>query len=461
MALKLQLRRDTSANWSASNPVLAEGEIGIDTTLREAKVGDGSTAWSSLAYGLAQAAPGVRFDFSTTTTDGDPGDGLFRLNNATPASATEAYFDNVDAFGTTVTAWLDALDDSTNTVKGFLRLQKQSDAAVFHEYSVSGSVVDGTGYRKVTIAHVIGAGSFSSGDRILVSFARTGNVGASGTGAGDMLAANNLSDLASAATARTNLGLGALATLASVAAGQIDSNAVTTVKILDANVTTAKIADANVTTAKIADDNVTNAKLANMVASTIKGRVTGSTGDPEDLTGAQAASIIGVTNGIIPVGAVLDYGGTSLPSGYLWPAGQNVSRTTYAALFTAYGTTYGAGDGSTTFGLPDLRGRVVAGKDDMNGSSANRLTSPINGDTLGASGGSESHTLTTAELASHSHDYGSTLLVNTSNTLVGTGGTAAFYSASTDTATNTAGSGTAHNNVQPTFILNKIIYAGV
>jgi hypothetical protein len=180
MAVKLQLRRDTSANWSASNPILAEGEIGIDTTLREAKVGDGSTAWNSLPYGLAQAAPGVRYDFSTTTTDSDPGAGLFRLNNATPASATAVYFDNADAFGTTVTAWLDALDDSTNTVKGYLRLQKQSDAAVFHEYAVSGSVVDGTGYRKVTIAHVVGNSSFSASDRILVSFSRSGNVGADG-----------------------------------------------------------------------------------------------------------------------------------------------------------------------------------------------------------------------------------------------------------------------------------------
>jgi hypothetical protein len=185
MAVKIQLRRDTSANWSASNPVLAEGEIGIDTTLREAKIGDGSTAWNSLAYGLAQAAPGVRYDFSTTTTDADPGDGLLRLNNATPASATEAYFDNVDAFGTTVTAWLDALDDSTNTVKGYLRLQKQSDAAVFREYSVSGSVADGTGYRKVTITHVVGNGSFAGGDRILVSFSRSGNVGANGSNGTD------------------------------------------------------------------------------------------------------------------------------------------------------------------------------------------------------------------------------------------------------------------------------------
>jgi hypothetical protein len=67
MAVKLQLRRDTTANWSASNPILAEGEIGIDTTLKQAKVGDGTTAWNSLAYGLATIE-------TVGVTDGDKGD---------------------------------------------------------------------------------------------------------------------------------------------------------------------------------------------------------------------------------------------------------------------------------------------------------------------------------------------------------------------------------------------------
>ena len=166
-----------------------------------------------------------------------------------------------------------------------------------------------------------------------------------------------------------------------------------------------------------------------------------------------AAGTLGLALADVPVGTVLDYAGTTLPTGYLWPAGQNVSRTTYAALFTALSTTYGVGDGSTTFGLPDLRGRVIAGKDDMNGSSANRLTSPINGDTLGASGGTESHTLTTAEMPSHTHTV--------AGFTVAGGGGAAVGVQSGSTNTGSAGSGSAHNNMQPTFILNKIIYAGV
>jgi hypothetical protein len=76
--------------------------------------------------------------------------------------------------------------------------------------------------------------------------------------------------------------------------------------------------------------------------------------------------------------------------------GSAVSRTTYAALFAVTSTAYGVGDGSTTFNLPDLRGRAVAGKDNMGGTAQNRLTtagSSVDGVTLGASGGSQNRTL--------------------------------------------------------------------
>ena len=76
----------------------------------------------------------------------------------------------------------------------------------------------------------------------------------------------------------------------------------------------------------------------------------------------------------IPSGMLAPFAGTSAPSGWFLCYGQAVSRTTYAALFTAIGTTYGTGDGTTTFNLPDLRGRTIAGVDDMGGSAASRLT---------------------------------------------------------------------------------------
>lgn len=178
----------------------------------------------------------------------------------------------------------------------------------------------------------------------------------------------------------------------------------------------------------------------------------------------------------VPTGTVLDFAGATAPTGYLMCYGQTVSRTTYAALFAAIGTAHGAGDGSTTFTLPDARGRTIAGKDNMGGTVAGRLASSVAGTTLGAAGGEEKHALTEAELASHNHGGTTstggahTHSYTDSYTTTGGSGVGSGTQLHVTTATlptgsagdhshtiATAGSGTAHNNVQPTLILNKII----
>jgi len=166
----------------------------------------------------------------------------------------------------------------------------------------------------------------------------------------------------------------------------------------------------------------------------------------------------------LPSGTVVPFAGTSAPTGYLLAQGQAVSRSTYSDLFSAIGTTYGVGDGSSTFNLPDLRGRVVAGKDDMGGSSANRLTDQtggLNGDTLGDTGGSETHTLTEAQLAAHTHGAGSYAAQYPAGGSSGGGqGNSSGFNTGTFTVVGTSGStggDSAHNNVQPTIILNYII----
>ena len=110
----------------------------------------------------------------------------------------------------------------------------------------------------------------------------------------------------------------------------------------------------------------------------------------------------------VPLGVALPFFGTAVPnSSFAFPAGQAISRTTYATLFSMIGTTFGAGDGSTTFNLPGLGGRLLACRENMNGAGAEgRITSAgsgIDGATLGATGGAQTVTLATGEIPSHSH----------------------------------------------------------
>jgi microcystin-dependent protein len=104
----------------------------------------------------------------------------------------------------------------------------------------------------------------------------------------------------------------------------------------------------------------------------------------------------------IPVGGLMPYLGSSAPnSSFVLPYGQAISRTTYATLFALTGTAFGTGDGVTTFNVPDMRGRVPYGLDNMGGSASGRMTSlsgGIDGTTIGANGGSQNVTLGQANL---------------------------------------------------------------
>ncbi len=167
-----------------------------------------------------------------------------------------------------------------------------------------------------------------------------------------------------------------------------------------------------------------------------------------------------------PAGIIKIFAGPEsiLPEGYLICDGAAVNRTTYASLFTAIATRYGSGDGSTTFNIPDLRGRVPAGVDNMGGVAANRLTSTTmspDGNTLNASGGSQllqahTHTLTDP---GHVHAY---TTVGSSGAAGGApnlqSGTAGANTASATTGITAASTGGgAGQNVQPTLLINYII----
>lgn len=149
----------------------------------------------------------------------------------------------------------------------------------------------------------------------------------------------------------------------------------------------------------------------------------------------------------LPAGAILAWAASTIPVNYLECNGQAVSRTTYSDLFAIIGTTYGAGDGVTTFNVPDLRGRVIVGLD----------STQTEFNALGKTGGAKTHTLTVAEMPSHTHTGTPTnggIVLNSYNNagsgdradsgFVGSGGLYNVWG-----ALNSTGGGGAHNNLQP------------
>ncbi len=105
----------------------------------------------------------------------------------------------------------------------------------------------------------------------------------------------------------------------------------------------------------------------------------------------------------VPAGSILPFGGTTAPTGYLLADGSAVSRSTYSDLFAAIGTAYGNGDGSTTFNLPDLRGRFLRGVDGGSGRDpdvANRTAMAAGGNT-----GNNVGSIQLDEFEAHTHTY--------------------------------------------------------
>lgn len=216
--------------------------------------------------------------------------------------------------------------------------------------------------------------------------------------------------------------------------------------LLDNSVTTPKIGNLAVTNAKIAAGAIDYSKLDAYLQSAI-----------------------------IPTGMITPYAGQAAPNGWLFCYGQAVSRTTFSMLFSVIGTIYGAGDGSSTFNLPDIRGRTIAGVDDMGGIRANRITnSGTVGWWLGAAGGAELHQLSWNQMPVHQHyQFANSIVYNSgANPLTGANYPALELNDGSSSPnyrirgvptgpslgiSGNAGNGEYHNNVQPTIIANYMI----
>jgi microcystin-dependent protein len=171
----------------------------------------------------------------------------------------------------------------------------------------------------------------------------------------------------------------------------------------------------------------------------------GDSGDTFTIPAGATLAISGTVTGITSIltGSIIMYGSGSIPTGYLECTGQAVSRSTYADLFTVIGTTFGVGDGTTTFNVPDLRDNFPVGK---SGTKA-----------LATKAGSNTATLATTNLASHRHS------ALGSNYTAAQVDTAAFqprqnaYNFDISTNIGNTGSGTAFNTFPPYIALTFII----
>ena len=200
----------------------------------------------------------------------------------------------------------------------------------------------------------------------------------------------------------------------------------------------------------------------------------GATGSDNALPTEQA--VREALTALIPAGTMVLFGGTSAPSGWLLCDGAAYSRTTYAALFAAINTRWGVGDGSTTFNIPDLRGRAPIGEGQGSG---------LTNRTLGSKLGEENHALTLAENGSHTHTGGlhahtggahthnQTAVQGSGGSIIGSlkfsaatsfvllnetaSGGAVATSSDGAVATTSSGSGTAHNTMQPSLVVNYLI----
>jgi microcystin-dependent protein len=203
--------------------------------------------------------------------------------------------------------------------------------------------------------------------------------------------------------------------------------------------------------------NLTNTTLTNGILTTPKinagSDATGdilyrsSGGAVARLPIGSSGQYIGISAGLpawgtpgIPSGTIAMFGGASAPTNWLLCDGSAVSRTTYASLFTAISTTYGVGNGTTTFNVPNFKGAVPVGYD----------VSQTEFNALAKTGGEKTHTLITAEMPSHTH----TIPSASSFTSGAAGG---ISTTGSGTNTGSAGGDGAHNNLQPYLTVNFVI----
>jgi hypothetical protein len=190
----------SAASTSATNA--SNSASAASTSASNAATSETNAAAS--AASAEAAAASVYWNFDTSTTMADPGTGDVRFNNATIASVTQVAVSASSAStgNPDVSDFVAAWDDSTSTTKGYIVIREAGAPGTTIVFAISGTITDNTTWLQIPVTHVSSAGTLSASDDLYFSFSRTGDAG---LGSGDLIAANNLSDVADAATARSNL----------------------------------------------------------------------------------------------------------------------------------------------------------------------------------------------------------------------------------------------------------------
>ena len=220
----------TNAASSASAASTSETNASNSASAASTSASNASTSATNAAASAASAeaaAASVYWNFDTSTTMADPGTGDVRFNNATIASVTQVAVSASSAStgNPDVSDFVAAWDDSTSTTKGYIVIREAGAPGTTIVFAISGTITDNTTWLQIPVTHVSSAGTLSASDDLYFSFSRTGDAG---LGSGDLLAANNLSDVADAATARSNLSAaasGANTDITSLALGDGSSSA--------------------------------------------------------------------------------------------------------------------------------------------------------------------------------------------------------------------------------------------
>jgi microcystin-dependent protein len=389
----------------------ATADVGTVTTVTEddeaTVTNSGTTVDAVFDFEIPQGktgdSAGVQYEFSTATSDTDPTDGVLKFDSATPASITYLYIDNVDAGAVSRTAWYDQWDVSTSLDKGQIYLgEYRSDAVAI--FNVTGDVIPATGYYKVPVEFV--SGTLPADEAVCyVMFSKAGDIGNEtpfGGTTGQILSkasdedydfewVDNTPFLASLLDVEITEPIegGQALTYDDATEKWVNATPATTLDSLTDVELTEPLEDGQALTYDLATDTWINATPASTLDSLTDVDISTIAPEDGDVLSYDAIAEEWIAqsagNATLPAGSVMAWGGDTAPAGWLLCTGQEISRTEYASLFSAIGTSFGVGDTVATFNVPDLRGRTAFGRDETQ----------TEFDVLGETGGSKTTTFPT------------------------------------------------------------------